>query len=347
MTKEYDIVVYIGRFQPVHLGHVETLRRAARMANKVIVIVGSSFRPRSYKNPFSFDERQTMLRQAIKETNLEDQAFFRILPNVDSIYDDNAWMARIQRHVHENTGPLDKRIALIGHKKDASSEYIDWFPQWDKIDQPLVEPLDASQIRDLYFRENSNPRFIETVVSPKTMGFLEVFTKGEEFAQIVRERKFIDSNNRIYAGLPYAPTFNTADAIVTQAGHVLLIKRRAEPGKGLWAFPGGYINAKTDKTLEDAMIRELREETGLKLPEKVLRGSIKSVKTFDHVNRSERGRIITQAFHISLTDGEWNLPKVKGMDDAEKAQWVPLSQVVPNNMFEDHYDIFRFFIPGA
>jgi bifunctional NMN adenylyltransferase/nudix hydrolase len=92
------------------------------------------------------------------------------------------------------------------------------------------------------------------------------------------------------------------------------------------------------------MIRELREETGLKLPEKVLRGSIKSTKVFDHVDRSERGRIITVAFHITLINGEWDLPKVKGMDDAEKAQWVPLNKVSPETMFEDHYDIFRHFV---
>jgi bifunctional NMN adenylyltransferase/nudix hydrolase len=107
------------------------------------------------------------------------------------------------------------------------------------------------------------------------------------------------------------------------------------------------LNAKTDKSLEDAMIRELREETGLKIPEKVIRGSIKAVHTFDAVNRSERGRTITQAFHVSLTDGEWNLPKVKGMDDAEKAKWVPFSQVKSEEMFEDHYDLFRYFVPGA
>ena len=347
MQKQYDAIVYIGRFQPVHLGHLETLRQSSRLANKLIIIVGSADRPRSYKNPFTFDERKAMLMQSIRAEGIHNDIDVRIEPNIDTVYDDNAWMSRIQRIVQENTSGLDTKIAIIGHRKDASSEYIDWFPQWKTIEMPHVEALDATQIRDLYFRDNSNPRFIESVVPSRTMGFLEIFAQGEDYKQLVRERKFLDDHAKIYASLPYPPTFNTVDAVVTQAGHVLLIKRRAEPGKGLWAFPGGYLNAKTDKSLEDAMIRELREETGLKIPEKVIRGSIKAVHTFDAVNRSERGRIITQAFHVSLNDGEWNLPKVKGMDDAEKAKWVPFSQVKSEEMFEDHYDLFRYFVPGA
>ena len=86
------------------------------------------------------------------------------------------------------------------------------------------------------------------------------------------------------------------------------------------------------------------EETQIKLPEKVLRGSIVNRKVFDAINRSERGRTITHAIHIRLTDGEWNLPKIKGSDDAEKAQWVPLGKVRSEEMFDDHFDIIQYFL---
>ena len=62
---------------------------------------------------------------------------------------------------------------------------------------------------------------------------------------------------------------------------------------------------------------EVFEETKIKVPEKVIRGSIKEMKNFDAIERSARGRTITHAFKIVLQDGE--LPKVKGSDDAEKA----------------------------
>lgn len=168
------------------------------------------------------------------------------------------------------------------------------------------------------------------------------FGQTDEYRQIIREREFIAKHNQQYAGLAYPPIFSTADAIVICSGHVLMIKRRAEPGRGLWALPGGYVNAKTDKSVEDAAIRELREETLIKVPAPVLRGSIVRSKVFDAIDRSPRGRIITHAFYIQLPDGE--LPKVKGSDDAEKARWVPIAEVRSEECFEDHYEIIMTFL---
>ena len=142
--------------------------------------------------------------------------------------------------------------------------------------------------------------------------------------------------------MKYPPIFSTADAIVICSGHVLMIKRRAEPGRGLWALPGGYVNAQTDKTVEAAMLRELREETMIKVPAPVLKGSIVRSKVFDAIDRSPRGRIITHAFHIELPDGE--LPKVKGNDDALRAKWIPIAEVRSEEVFEDHFEILSWAI---
>ena len=92
------------------------------------------------------------------------------------------------------------------------------------------------------------------------------------------------------------------------------------------------------------MIRELREETGIKVPAPVLRGSIQGNRVFDAIDRSARGRTITHAFKIVLPDGE--LPKVKGSDDAEKARWVPIAEVDSAECFEDHYDIVTWAVGG-
>jgi bifunctional NMN adenylyltransferase/nudix hydrolase len=133
----------------------------------------------------------------------------------------------------------------------------------------------------------------------------------------------------------------TVDAVVVQSGHILMIRRRAEPGKGLLALPGGFLDALSDKTLEDAMIRELREETCLKVPTPVLRGNIVETKVFDAIQRSTRGRTITHAFHIKLPNGE--LPKVKRGSDAASAKWIPISKVNPSECYEDHYEIINYF----
>ncbi|MDD1607646.1 MAG: NUDIX domain-containing protein, partial [Methylococcaceae bacterium] len=115
----------------------------------------------------------------------------------------------------------------------------------------------------------------------------------------------------------------------------------ARPGKGLAALPGGFISQY--ERLQDGCIRELREETKLKIPDPVLRGCIKRQHTFDDPHRSARGRTITHAFLIELPAAE-DLPKVKGADDAEKAFWLPLADMKPEKMFEDHYFIIRHLL---
>ena len=337
MSKKYDTLVLIGRFQPAHNAHLEIIKRATALCDKLIVITGSAAQPRTYKNPFTSEERGYMIRAATAGLALN----IVIEPNIDTIYNNPAWAVRVQAIVARNTKP-GENIAIIGHKKDDSSFYLDMFPQWGYENVEEIAPLSAVNIRDLFFKRDCNMEFIRGVVPQTTFDILSAFRNQPEYEQIIREREFLIEHNKQYASLKYPPIFSTADAVVFCAGHVLMIKRRAEPGKGLWALPGGYVNANTDKSVEDAAIRELREETMIKVPAPVLRGSIVRSKVFDAIDRSPRGRIITHAFHIQLPDGE--LPKVKGSDDAEKARWVPIAEVRSEECFEDHYEILQHFL---
>lgn len=337
MSKKYDTLVLIGRFQPFHSAHLLLASRATALAKNLIFICGSANQPRTYKNPFTFRERYQMIRYATGGLDLN----INIEANPDTIYNDQAWAVRVQTLVAKHTKPGD-RVGIIGHRKDPSSFYLDMFPQWGFEEVELLEPLDATDIRDLYFKNDVNMKFIQGVVPRTTYDFLDNFRTTEEYQQIIREREFVSYYKKQYASLPYPPIFSTADAVVVQSGHVLMIKRRAEPGKNLMALPGGYVNAATDKSVEDAAIRELREETMIKVPEPVLRGSIVRSKVYDAIDRSPRGRIITHAFLIQLPDGE--LPRVKGSDDAVKAKWIPISEVNSEECFEDHYEILNDLI---
>lgn len=337
MSRKYDTLVLIGRFQPFHSAHLEIVKRATALCSNLIIVVGSSNQPRTYKNPFTFLERERMIKSATRGLDLQ----ISVVANTDTMYNDPAWAVRVQKLVAEHSNTTD-RIGVIGHKKDESSFYLSMFPQWGFENVDEIEPLSAVDIRDLYFKPSVNYNLIKGVVPLATLDFMLAFAKTEGYQQIIREREFIAEHNLQYASLKYPPIFSTADAVVIQSGHILMIRRRAEPGKGLWALPGGYVNARTDKSVEDAAIRELREETMIKVPAPVLRGSIVRSKVFDAIDRSPRGRIITHAFHISLPDGE--LPKVKGSDDAEKARWVPIAEVRSEECFEDHYEIIQHFL---
>ena len=120
----------------------------------------------------------------------------------------------------------------------------------------------------------------------------------------------------------------TADCIVITKeadAKVLLIQRDDEPYKGCWAFPGGFMNM--DETTEQCAIRELEEETGLKV------NDIHQIGAFSKVDRDPRGRSITVAY-LAIID---NPMPVVGQDDAAVAEWWPLS-ALPQLAF-DHNEI--------
>ncbi len=344
--KKYNIAVFIGRFQPFHHEHLKIIENAYQIADKVIIIVGSACKPRTDKNPFSFDERKQMISGSIWNNRSAFGDRFRmndfiIESNVDTIYNDTAWATRIQQIVNKHASPTDS-VTLVGCKKDDTTYYLDMFPQWALNVFPFDKNINATDIRSLYFKENSNLDYIDKVVPYATLRMLELFKKTPEYEQVVNEVNFNNTYRKQFDHLPYPPIFVTTDAVVNCCGHVLMIRRRSEPGKGLWALPGGFVNAKTDESLQSACLRELREETGLKVPQPVLIGNIKDSRPFDAIGRSSRGRTITHAFYIELTDK--TLPKVKGSDDADKAKWIPLSKVRSDECFEDHFEIIHYFM---
>jgi 8-oxo-dGTP diphosphatase len=120
----------------------------------------------------------------------------------------------------------------------------------------------------------------------------------------------------------------TADCVVItkeEDAKVLLIQRRDNPYKGCWAFPGGFMEI--DETTEQCAIRELEEETGLKL------NKLHQIGAYSKVDRDPRGRTITVAYLIIIDEP---LP-VTGLDDAANAKWWSLASL-PQLAF-DHDEI--------
>ncbi len=346
--KNYHFAVFIGRFQPFHNGHLQVVLHGLEQAEQIIVLCGSAHIPPSLRNPWSFQDRKSMILGSFSE---QDGKRITVLPLIDSPYNNAIWIQSVQTIVAGVTESLNRipheqpKIALIGHKKDQSSFYLKMFPQWDSIEVGNLQSINATTIRQAFFSQDGGEKDRQTVMensTPKgTQFFIKQYYPQPELDYIVEENSFLSKYQQAWADSPYPPVFVTVDAVVVLSGHVLLVKRRARPGKGLYALPGGFVGQ--HEQLLDACIRELREETQLKVPEPVLRGSIIRNMTFDDPYRSCRGRTITQAFLFELADSE-KLPKVKGGDDAAKAFWLPLAEVEPEMMFEDHYFIIRHLL---
>lgn len=112
----------------------------------------------------------------------------------------------------------------------------------------------------------------------------------------------------------------TVDAVVFRLNdkipEVLLIQRKYDPFAGMWALPGGFVDM--EETVEQAVVRELEEETGLKLEK------LEQLHIFSEIGRDPRGRTVSVTF-FGIAD--FIHSTVKGGDDASDAKWFPLDKM--------------------
>ena len=149
------------------------------------------------------------------------------------------------------------------------------------------------------------------------LGFPNMATKGKYVYDWPRPMVTVD-----------AAVFSFAGA----KARLLLINRKHEPYQSQWAFPGGFIEM--DEELEDAVARELEEETGLKGI------ALEQMRTFGTVGRDPRGRQITVVFMGIAGKGQ---TEVCGGDDAADARWFDID-CLPENMAFDHDAVARLAI---
>ncbi|CBV42434.1 bifunctional nicotinamide-nucleotide adenylyltransferase/Nudix hydroxylase [Halomonas elongata] len=343
---DFDCLVFIGRFQPTHLGHLAVIHQALKRARQVIVLIGSAWQARSLRNPWRFDERRRMLRSAFDD---EDNERLEIVPLLDALYNNDVWVRDVQRKVRDIASPSHARlprIGLIGASRGQSSYYLSLFPQWESVSVPMVEGISASQIRERLFRSPIAAADYASAgasheLPPGVIDGIKQFLETEAYQQLVEEQGLLDQYRRAWAQAPYPPIFVTVSAVVVQSGHILLVKRTAAPGKGLLALPGGFINPQ--ERLLDACLRELRERVRLKVPEPVLKGSLRGQRLFDEPHRSWRGRTLAEAFYFALRPDQ-QLPRLKPVKGGDHARWVPLADLEPDTLFEDHFFIIQNFL---
>lgn len=343
----YNYLVFCGRFQPFHAGHYHVVKESLSRSSNIILVLGSHMSPRTSKNPFSTQERIDIIKSCFTHAEL-DRIHFAV--QYDHPYNEEKWIAGIQASVNTiifgNFNPDPIKIGIIGYDKDHSSYYLKKFPAWDIID---IEPykvdgnlLNASDLRHEMFVRGWTPLVDPYKVNEQHRAVI-CMKSQDIWKQINNEISHIKKYKQQWSVAPYPPIFVTVDAVVTQSGHLLVVKRGAMPGEGLLALPGGFVNQY--ETLKEAVIRELYEETKIDIPKPVLNGSIISNNVYDYPYRSERGRTITHAYHFKLSDRN-DLPKIKGSDDAKDAFWMTLSEFAQSRdkFFEDHWAIVEHML---
>ena len=366
MSKLFDFAVLIGRFQPYHIIHHQLAQLGLSRARNLLMILGSSHQARSPKNPFSWQEREEMIRRCFTP---QESRRLHFIPLEDA-YDLGRWVADLKRHVSEVVG--QSTCCLVGYHKDVeTADYLDELA-WEYVstDEP-TQPVNATLIRDQYFNslatdhvkgEVSWEQFLlEPVIIwlkdflsrpdyswlQKEWQFYRDYQKHQDPAKYLLDRlkeagsgwsndrksegeKWIELAETIYHSFPKYPVqFLTADCVILHQGKILLGTRKDSPGLGLWALPGGHVSP--NETFLQGAVREAEEETGIASAVKVSFGRdlthfLMASQNFDHPHRSLKGRTFTQAFLFQLPENKV-LSNVRGSDDLKNTFWLPISDL--------------------
>jgi len=152
----------------------------------------------------------------------------------------------------------------------------------------------------------------------------------------------VEEESRVSREYPTRPLVGTG-ALILRGSELLLIKRGAQPGQGKWSIPGGLVEL--GENVQDAMVREVREEVGLDVE------AVKLMDVFDSVTLDEQGHIkyhfVVVNFLVRIVGGS-----LKTADDVLEARWVPLEEVEKYNLtksfrafFEKHHEKIKELAP--
>ena len=116
---------------------------------------------------------------------------------------------------------------------------------------------------------------------------------------------------------PSSPIPGVAATVISD-GKVLLVKRANEPARGRWGLPGGVVEL--GERVEDAVVREVREETGLSVR------PIRTLTVYDSIVRDDERRV---RFHYVLVEMlcEADAGSPEALSDALDVRWVPLGEL--------------------
>ena len=122
----------------------------------------------------------------------------------------------------------------------------------------------------------------------------------------------------------------TVDGIIIKDDKIILIKRKYEPYKNSCALPGGYIEY--NEKAEDAIIREIFEETGIKTKINKLIG------VYSDPKRDPRGHTISIIYELKIING-----KIKSGDDASEVDFFKFDNI-PEKLSFDHKKIISDYL---
>lgn len=229
--------LYIGRFQPPHLAHLQSIQFALEHADQLLILLGSSNLARSHKNPFTVAERRHLLRESIREYG--QQHGLDLGPNLQRLqilalpdfFNSARWAWEVQQMIERHLGSQAQPV-LVGLEKDTSSAYLQWFPDWERLPVPHDLSINATDIRTALWSNNKLPSETPQAV----LRFLESFQKGPHFTRLQAEWNAVQKLKSTLT----PPLLE--ERWVWYAGEHIWLQYRTDPiGQDLLAFPSCHV----------------------------------------------------------------------------------------------------------
>ena len=343
---KYDLMVFIGRMQPFHNGHYAVVQQALKNGRFVVLLLGSAMIARNPYNPFTFKERELMIRSCFSQ---EENTRLVIRPLMDR-YNDTSWGTQVNELVNEvvaDKGLSEEKVCLIGHNKDGTSYYLSMFPQWASMNVDFYMGLSATDIRDAMFLNALTGLEVFRSNLPKNVFvFLSLFLESPDYQWLLAEyQDYLKSYRENHSRRAF---INTSDAVVTQSNHLLVVVRAKRPGLGLLSLPGGIL--KDNMGFLDTVVSALVDDHGLLVspdcPRATAREQIKAYAghsmVFDHPYRSYRGRLISKVYRFDMKNSSTGLPVLKKAPMG-KPQWLQIAKLrtMSELFMEDHFEVIR------
>lgn len=338
----YDAGLMLGRFQLVTLGHLAGVIAMAGMSDLCAIGIGSANQSRDTRNAWSYQDRIGMWMAALPSEIYERVRFF----GQEDLGNSLRWASAVENRMghllrDQDLDPDEASVGLFGHKKDATSFYLDDFPAYILEQLPNVDGINASDLRDDYFRnrdfwlwaDNAQGRVPEGVIK-----WLDGFRTTEEYGRLFEEASRQDRAAEAWAkrmtpdgpGLPHDVIFNDAVAVVVQGNRLLMHRKTTFPGKGYWTLPEGPLGLRENEV--QAAMRVAIARTGIDVSETVLRRALKDSWTRTDPYRSTKGRTIAFPSVFQLT------PTPKGRTPEERRK----SMALPRLRASDDVGFFTF-----
>lgn len=341
--KNYRLAVVIMRAQLPTNAHFSLIDAAHEAADHVLVLLGSSNKAPSFKNPFSFKQRRSMLQAGMSPRQLMYTGF-TALKDMPTDFD---WEEQVLCSINRTKTSLgivkDSDVTLVAHEKDDSSYYVHNFPQLKLTLTPSFGEYNATDARKRLVTGQSLDGYTPSPV----INWIEKEYKAKPaeafgFDWLVNEYKAAEAFKKVYAGLPHGVNFVTGDALVVCGSHILLVQRSGKTGHNQWALPGGF--KEPGEGIKACIERELREETVIDVPPRALRMAFKGIDPFHAPDRDPRGDFTTFCgVYVLEANTDGTLPRVKGSSDAKQAIWKHIAEIkeMSRYMFADHATIIE------